>query len=54
MDEKRGGGALPILPLLKGVGLRRFMEDNGMVDLGFQGNKYTWTNGRHECALIQE
>ncbi|KAL2904687.1 Catalase-peroxidase [Bienertia sinuspersici] len=30
-------------------------EDNaGMIDLGFQGNPFTWTNGREGAAVIRE
>ena len=26
----------------------------GLVDLGFQGNRYTWRNGRHEDAFVEQ
>ena len=26
----------------------------GLVDHGYQGNNFTWRNGRHGAALVQE
>lgn len=35
-------------------GLRGFINSCGLVDMGFHGNSYTWTNGRQGCANIKE
>ncbi|XP_056688797.1 uncharacterized protein [Spinacia oleracea] len=34
--------------------LRNFMDAAGLVDLGFHGNPYTWTNARDGAGLIKE
>ncbi|KAL2936222.1 Exodeoxyribonuclease III [Bienertia sinuspersici] len=31
-----------------------FQDNAGMIDLGFQGNPFTWTNGREGAAVIRE
>lgn len=31
-----------------------FMDSFGMIDLGFSGNPYTWSNHRQGCSLIKE
>jgi hypothetical protein len=31
-----------------------FVHSNGLVDLGYDGNPYTWCNKRSGCALIKE
>jgi hypothetical protein len=31
-----------------------FMDGYGMIDLGFYGNPYTWSNHRHGFSLIKE
>lgn len=33
---------------------RRMTEDAGLVDLGYQGPAYTWTNGRKGAGLVLE
>lgn len=35
-------------------GLRKFIDDNGLIDLGFKGYAYTWTNRRMGNTNIQE
>lgn len=35
-------------------GLRPFMDNNGLVDVGFNGWKFTWTNNRHGLVYIRE
>nr|XP_021842389.1 uncharacterized protein LOC110782531 [Spinacia oleracea] len=34
--------------------LRNFMDAAGLVDLGYHGNPYTWTNARDGAGLIRE
>lgn len=34
--------------------MRNFMLSNGMVDLGFSGPKFTWSNKRSGATLILE
>ncbi|CAL9004798.1 unnamed protein product [Prunus brigantina] len=34
--------------------LRQFMDNAGLIDLGFQGQKFTWRNNRFDGGLIQE
>lgn len=34
--------------------LSRFLRTTGMIDLGFSGNPYTWSNGRKGRGLIME
>lgn len=31
-----------------------FMDDFGMIDLGFNGNPFTWSNHRQDSSLIKE
>lgn len=35
-------------------GFHNFLLNTGMVDVGFLGNPYTWTNGRHGRQFVQE
>ena len=50
-SDKLGGK--PIDPSYS-KGLGHFMRKQGLIDLGFQGNPYTWVNGRSGNALIKE
>lgn len=34
-------------------GLRKIMDDHGLIDLGFEGHPYTWNNRRGGLANIQ-
>lgn len=38
----------------QGRGLIDFMDDAGLVDIGYNGCPYTWTNAREGMELIQE
>lgn len=49
--EKKGGR--PVASSSSG-GLRQFITNNGLIDLGFNGNPFTWNNGRGGCANIRE
>lgn len=49
--EKKGGR--PVGSSSSG-GLRQFITNNGLIDLGFNGNSFTWNNGRGGCANIRE
>lgn len=33
---------------------RRFLDEHGLIDLGFEGHAFTWNNKRGGCANIQE
>lgn len=50
-SEKMGGN--PVDPSASN-GLGKFMRENGLVDLGCQGNPFTWVNGRVGQAHIRE
>ncbi|KAK9287687.1 hypothetical protein L1049_016125 [Liquidambar formosana] len=50
-DDKYGGR--PFVGSSSG-GLGALMDSNGLVDMGFSGNPYTWTNKRSNSAHIKE
>lgn len=50
-SEKMGGR--PVRSS-QGRNLINFMDDAGLVDIGYNGCKYTWTNARDGIDLIQE
>lgn len=35
-------------------GLRRIIDENGLIDMGFDGYAFTWNNKRSGVANIQE
>ena len=35
-------------------GPNEVIEKNGLIDINFLGNPYTWSNGREELANIKE
>ena len=50
-DEKNGGVCRPMAPMLK---FRHTLLHCGLVDLGFNGYRFTWRNGRDEEAFVEE
>ncbi|XP_056692196.1 uncharacterized protein [Spinacia oleracea] len=50
-SEKKGGRAFKPAQC---TDLVNFMDDAGLVDIGYNGCPYTWTNARQGAALIQE
>lgn len=50
-EEKLGGLARPSWSFR---GFRKFVEDCGLLDLGFSGYPYTWSNNRSGNEYIQE
>lgn len=50
-SDKRGGNSIASSG---NGGLRRVINDHGMIDLGFVGCPYTWNNKRGGLANIQE
>lgn len=46
-------GGKPVASSSNG-GFRRMIDDNGLIDLGFDGYAYTWNNRRGGLANIQE
>lgn len=49
--DKLGG---KVVASSRNGGLRRIMEDHGLIDLRFEGHAYTWNNKRRGLANIQE
>lgn len=49
--KKRGGRSVSSS---SSGGLRQFISQCGLVDLGFNGNPFTWNNGRGDCVNIGE
>lgn len=50
-DEKLGGKPFTCS---SSTGLGHFMEEKGMVDLGFLGNIFTWDNGNDDHTNIKQ
>ena len=51
MEEKQGGLLRPLRPMQE---FREALLQCGLVDLGFQGNIFTWSNGREGEGFVQE
>ena len=51
MEEKQGGLIRPLRPMQE---FREVLLQYGLVDLGFQGNIFTWSNGREGEGFVQE
>ena len=51
MEEKQGGLTRPLRPMQE---FREVLLQYGLVDLGFQGNIFTWSNGREGEGFVQE
>ncbi|OIT20579.1 hypothetical protein A4A49_56079, partial [Nicotiana attenuata] len=49
IEEKIGG--LPY-QIHKSIDFLSMIEDCGLIDMGFYGPKYTWSNGRGPCAIV--
>lgn len=49
--EKEGGNPRP---LAKMNAFRTALDDSGLVDLGFKGHHFTWTNDQRGISNIQE
>lgn len=49
MEEEIGG--IPF-QLKKTIEFLSMIEDCGLVDLGFYGPRYTWSNGRGHCSIV--
>lgn len=50
-SEKRGGR---LFGSSSSSGLLQFTNAAGLIDLGFNGNPFTWNNGRQGCANIRK
>ena len=50
-DEKNGGNMRPMAPMVE---FRHTLLHCGLVDMGFSGYRFTWRNGRHRVALVEE
>lgn len=50
-EDKAGGN--PVTSSSSG-GFRGLINDSGLIDIGFDGNAYTWNNRRGGAANIQE
>ena len=50
-DEKNGGVRWPMAPMLE---FRRTLLHCSLVDLGFNGYRFTWRNGREKEAFVEE
>ncbi|XP_060674875.1 uncharacterized protein LOC132804484 [Ziziphus jujuba] len=50
VSEKQGGRGIWKRRLF----LKEFMENVGGIDLGFNGERYTWTNGQTDQAAVKE
>lgn len=50
-QEKQGGKPFDCSSR---YGLTAFVTDIGFIDLGFNGNPFTWNNDRQGCANIKE
>lgn len=51
-NDKYGGRSVTFSS--SSAGMNRFMLSARLLDLGFSGNKFTWTNGREDQSLIME
>ena len=51
MEEKQGGLIRPLRPMQE---FREALLQCGLVDLGFQGNIFTWSNGQEGEGFVQE
>lgn len=51
LDEKKGGVRLPRMLL---AGFSEAIEDCGLVDLGFTGERFTWKKSRGTSRWVQE
>lgn len=51
-NEKRDGRSLGSTS--KASHFKQFIQNHGLIDLGFENNPFTWTNGRQGFANIQE
>lgn len=54
MNQYEKWGGRPVGSSSIGNALNQFLWNSGMLDLGFSGNPYTWTNGREGRGLIME
>lgn len=52
-SQKEKHGGQPFACFSK-YGLSSFISDYGLVDLGFNGNPFTWNNGRQGAANIRK
>ena len=50
-NEKQGRIPRPLMPMKE---FRKTLLHCGLIDLGFQGNIFTWRNGRPGEAFVQE
>ena len=50
-DKKNGGVRRPMAPILE---FRHTLLHCNLVDLGFNGYRFTWRNGRDEEVLVEE
>lgn len=53
ISQQDKSGGIPVHPS-SSVGLGPFLLSQGMIDLGFHGPPFTWSNKRHGQALIRE
>ena len=51
MEEKQGGLIQPLRPMQE---FRETLLQCGLMDLGFQGNIFMWSNGREGEGFVQE
>ena len=50
-DEKNGGNMKLMAPMVE---FRHTLLHCGLVDMGFSGYRFTWRNGRHRVAFVEE
>ena len=50
-DEKNGGNLRPMGAMMK---FRQTLLHCGLVDLGFNGYRFTWRNGKGGAAFVEE
>ena len=50
-EDKFGGRAMSVNRSLL---FKEYLDNCGMIDIGFSGPRFTWTNKREVQALIQE
>lgn len=51
MDEKKGGNDRDVRMIND---FREAVQENGLVDMGFSGRPYTWSNKRYGQQFIEE
>lgn len=54
LSQSKKQGGKPFASSSLKSGLKKFMEDNRLVDLGFCEPKFTWNNNRHGWGNIKE